>query len=122
MAQKRIFRRKRPKRGRLAAGLLGLTTLALAAAGGLLALRSGPEVPGCADADVKTQLLALLRDEGTFDAEPGRLHVDERKRTFREGELFARECAAMLEGSADDIRYRITRDQDEGYVLTLSGA
>lgn len=122
MAQKRIFRRKRPKRGRLAAGLLGLSMLGVGAATGLLALRSAPAVPGCADAMVKTQLLALLRDEGTFAAEPGRLEVDERKRTFREGELFARDCAAMLDGSADDIRYRITRDQDEGYVLTLSGA
>lgn len=124
MAQRRIFAKKRPRRGRVAAALTAGAVLGLAAGGAVFLLQPTSGVPGCADAAVRADLLDLLQDDPRLaDAAPLRLSdVDERKRTFKRGELFARDCAAAIAGAPLDVRFRITRDDAHGYVVTLRGA
>lgn len=125
MARRRIFAKRRSRRGWHSA-VLALGAAVALAAGAKLLLNDSAAFPGCADASVRADLLALLQEETKLaPVESLQLDgVDERKQTFRQGELFARECAAVaqVDGAEERIRFRITRDADHGYVLSLGDA
>lgn len=124
MAQRRIFAKKRPRRGRIAVAATVLVVLGSAAVAVLLP--GATSFPDCSDASIRADLLALLRADAGFDGTADlRLGgVNERKRTFREGELFARDCAATawFDGTEEYVRFRIGRDDATGdFVTTLRG-
>ena len=51
------------------------------------------------------------------------LELDERKQVFGRDRMLARDCAATAEvdGAQELIRFRITHDDEQGYVLSLPG-
>lgn len=124
MARRRIFARRRAPRWPKAA-LVSLGLVGLASAGGVALLRSTPEIPACSAAEIRGGLDELLREHPAV-GEDSRIEVvelGERKRLFDDGLMLARDCAATAEvdGARELIRFRITRDHAQGYVLSLRG-
>jgi hypothetical protein len=124
MARRRIFARRRSPRWPLAA-LLSLGLVGLASAGGVALLRSPSGIPACSADEVRHELDGLLREHPSV-GEASRVEVvelDESKRLFRRDLMLARDCAvtAQVDGARELIRFRITRDEEQGYVLSLRG-
>lgn len=125
MARRRMFARKRRSPPWPRAALLSLVLAGVVSAGGLMLLRAPAGIPACSAEEVRHDLRDLLREQARL-SEASELEVvelDERKRLFRSDRMHARDCAATadVDGAREMIRFRITRDERQGYVLSLRG-
>lgn len=125
MARRRMFARKRRTPRWPRAALLSLALVGLVSAGGLALLRAPVGIPACSADKVRHDLRDLLREQAQL-SEASELEVvelDERRRLFRSDRMHARDCAATadVDGARETIRFRITRDERQGYVVSLRG-
>ena len=125
MARRRIFARKRTAPRWPLAALLSLALVGLVSAGGVSLLRRSSAIPACSAEQVRHELRDLLRERPELVAasEFQLVDLNEDKRVFRRDRMQARHCAATadVDGARELIRFHITRDDEQGYVLTLRG-